>query len=523
MLPEGPYVLVASDEGQHGFSEPAEILVRAGDEVTLTLSVPPPATLRFRITDQQGFQMPVKLTLVGIDENDRPLRGDGRRRPYLGQGRRGNGVQTVHLSPSGDGELEVEPGRYGVIASRGPEYGVLSRVFDLTAGQVAQFEGIVPQEVDTTGWLSADMHLHATPSFDSGLPLTTRVLAAAAEGVEIAVSTDHDVSTDYRPTIRELQLEPMIKGVVGAEITTLEHGHFIGFPLAYDDLVVPTRGAHDWTCQPGQDIIRGIEATGDGQVDRPFTIVAHPRDGFFGYIDQLGVDTYSMNRSTSLLTEDNPVFRVAGCDFDAMEIISAKRYDLHRTPTIGEMVDWVRCLERVNRAADEAALATACPEVAPEGPIVPCDVGERFSSCRDRNRTELAWRMSQRILAREPAEQEADWRWGGSQAQTQELCDPASFGEDPVPEELRDLPCGFRPGQVDDFFRYLEHGLTPTQVGSSDSHGFSKEPGAPRTYVRTSSDAPNRVGVDEVVTSLRGGHAFATYGPFIRADIAGAT
>src|SRR5690606_5380988 len=244
----------------------------------------------------------------------------------------------------------------------------------------------------------------------------TRVTAAAAEGVELAVSTDHDVSTLYEPVVRELGLEPFIKTAVGAEITTLEQGHFIGFPLAYDELIVPTPGAHAWTCQPGQAIVDGIRAIGDGI--EPFTIVAHPRDGFFGYLDQLGVDTYTMNRTPTLLEEENPVFRIAGCDYDGMEIISAKRYDLTRTPTVGEMVDWARCLARLDAAEDREALAAACPELG-AGLLAPCPEGERFARCRDRNRTRLAWEMSKRMLAREPAEQIADMSWPDTQAASQ--------------------------------------------------------------------------------------------------------
>lgn len=520
VLPAGEYVVVARSPDGASLSAPATLTVAVDEQTQWVPSLLAPATLRVRVTDQNGTAMPAKVTLVSLDDDGEPLRGDAKRRPYLGDGRLGNGIRTLRLAPTGEDESQVEPGRYQIIASRGPEYGLaVENDVTLRPGGLFEFDAVVPHEIDSTGWMSIDMHLHSTPSFDSGLPVPIRVSAAAAEGVEIAVSTDHDVATDYRPTIKELGMEPFIQAAVGAEITTLEQGHFIGFPLDYDELTVPTHGAHDWTCQPGQDIINGIRAIGDGI--EPFTIVAHPRDGFFGYIDQLGVDTYTMNRTPSLLEEDNPVFRIAGCDFDGMEIISAKRLDLHRTPSVGEMVGWTKCLRRINLAQTVEELTAACPELTDQL-LEPCDEGERFAECRNRNRTRVAWEYTKLMLERTPAEQVADTKWPLTMVDSQNLCDPEQY-DGPVPPERYDLPCSYRPGQVDDFFRLVDRGIAPTQIGSSDSHGASKEPGSPRTYFMAAADRPSDVAITDVVETLRAGHAFATYGPFVRASVAGKT
>ncbi len=205
--------------------------------------------------------------------------------------------------------------------SRGIEYGIyVERDVTLAPGRTFQLDATLVREVDTRGWMSADMHLHSEPSFDSGMALPRRVATVAAEGVEFAVSTDHDVETDHRPTARaRARASPRHGGRGGDHHAGA--GHFIGFPLEYDELDVPGHGAHDWTCEPGGAILDAIRASGDGTVE-PLTIVAHPRDGFFGYIDQLGVDTYTMGRTPTFLEENNPVFRTASCAFDAMEVIN---------------------------------------------------------------------------------------------------------------------------------------------------------------------------------------------------------
>ena len=521
-LPLGDYLLVAKDAGDAGVSKPIRVTIRAGETTVAVPTLITPATVEYRVTDETGSLIPAKLAFVALDDAGRPLEGDGRRRPYLGEGRLGNGLRALVNTASGEGAATIEPGRYRLIVSRGIEYGLHQESdFVLAPGGLARFDARLTREVDTTGWMSADMHLHSRPSFDSGMPLPLRVTTAAAEGVELAVSTDHDVATDYRPVVRELMLEPFLATAVGAEITTLEQGHFIGFPIRYNELEVPTHGAHDWTCEPGGTILEAIRASGEEGVP-PLAIVAHPRDGFFGYVDQLGVDAYSLNRAPTLLEADNPVFRTAGCDFDAMELINGKRFDLVRTATVSEIVDWNRCLARVNTATTVEELTAACPEVG-GGPPAPCNPSERFVVCQNRRRTELAWANLKRILARTPAEQDANWNWPGSAEESQELCDPAVVGDAPVPEANRDQPCSYRVGHVDDFFRYLEHGLLAGQIASSDSHGFAHEPGYPRTYFRSATDSPAGLSILDATTAIKAGNALTTYGPFVRATIGGKT
>ena len=516
-LPPGTYVLVARDPEGTATSAPIQVTIAAGEEVELAAALATPALVRYRVTDDAGQLMPSKITFVSLDAGGQALEGDGRRRVYLGDGRLGNGARAIEVAAASEGEARIEPGRYRIVVSRGIEYGVhVEEDVELTSGKLHRIDAVVPREVDTAGWMSADMHLHSEPSFDSGMALPRRVTTAAAEGVELAVATDHDVETDYQPTARALDLAPFLATAIGAEITTLEQGHFLGFPLRYDKLEVPGHGAHDWTCESGGQILDAIKASGDGSV-APLTIMGHPRDGFFGYIDQLGVDTYTMSRTPTLLEEANPVFRTAGCNFEAMELINGKRFDLVRTPSVAESADWNRCLARLNASKGPEELAVTCPEEP--GALTGCRDGERFPDCKRRARTGLAWAMMKRVLARSPEEQERNWDFPGTSEDSQALCDFATVGDAPVPEANRDQPCTFRAGQVDDYFRYLEHGLVRVQIASSDSHGPSIEPGFPRTYFQSGTDWPGALAIPDAVESLRGAHALTTYGPFVRATL----
>ena len=124
----------------------------------------------------------------------------------------------------------------------------------------------------------------------------------------------------------------------------------------------------------------------------------------------------------------------------------------------------------------------------PESTLESCAGEESFVACKRRNRSRLAYYFTKRMLVRTPAEQAKAFDFGGDEAESQALCDPTAFMGDPVPSDVKDEPCAYRAGQIDDFFRYLEFGLKPTQIGSSDSHEGLKEPGAPRTWFRAPTD-----------------------------------
>jgi hypothetical protein len=516
VLPEGPYVMVAKTRDGSAVGVPQAVGIRNGKTTLAVAALTAPGTVSYRVTDAGGYAIPAKIALVSLDAAGQPHIGDGLRRPYLGHGRLGNGIKELGLTASGEGELAVEPGRYRVTVSRGPEYGIHLEDITVSAGRLTRVDAVLPREVDTTGWMSIDTHLHSTMSFDSGLPIDERVTSAAAEGVELAISTDHDVITDYRPHIKDLRLEHEIATALGDEISTLEQGHFNGFPLRYDATEVPMHGGLDWSCMNVAGVIEWVRANADEIA--PLTIVNHPRDGFLGYLSQLGIDQFTMNREMSLFEQDNPSFRTATCDFDAMEVFNAKRFELIRTPTVAEVVDWNLCLDSVNAATNLAELSAACPEHT-QGLPVACAESEPYTSCQDRVRSTLAWRSLKQILIRTPEEQLANWSFAGNSTDSQALCDSTVIAAGPVPAEQRDQPCTFRVGHVDDLFRLLERGMFKPILGGSDSHGASREPGCTRSYFRSPTDSPAAIDIGDAVTALRAGHTFATYGPFVEAQI----
>ncbi len=548
-LPPGDYVLVAMDSAKVVVGAPVAIHIEAGKTVVANPSLPTPARIRLHAVDASGASLPAKCTVVLVDAQGQPVWRDGGRRTYFGQGRLGGGVQVLNQSMTGQFDIAVPAGNYQVVVSHGPEWGRFAKNYAVQAGGNVDERAVLARQIDSTGWVSGDFHLHAEPSFDSGMPLGQRVQSIVAEGVDYVASTDHDVISDYTPFIRQLGLDQWLKAVVGAEVTTLEIGHYIGFPLQYHQSDLPSHGSVDWYCKPSNDVVQEIiKRSGfESLIDKPTTIIAHPRDGFLGWLSQAGVNPYSLTRKLSSLEEANPVLRTVACDFDAFELFNGKRFDMLHTATIREIQTYSRCLYRIDHSADNKAddatarsnLDAACPELQPRGlaKLATCPIGEDFLTCQHRYRVSLARILSADILVRTPQEAQtwmqeptstdpgaAESAMGKLDASGLCKFDPSKLNtplEQVVAAADMDRPCTDRKGIIEDEFRFLEHGFVHTALGGSDSHGASIEPGTPRTFIRSSTDEPAHVDPAELARNLRAGQAVASYGPMLTVLVAG--
>ena len=467
-IPAGDYLLVVKDD-RRGPSVPRAVTVDDGVTLETGLVAPQPGFLEVNITDPQGRDLPAKISLRPLNEADAisfPDLGD----PYIA-----GGVSKVVFASSGDVRLEVPVGRYDVIVTRGLEYSIWNSANEdfpdgvvVNPGQTSRVDPVLIREVDTTGFIAADLHIHAVASHDSGISLETRVATMVSEGVEFMSSTDHDVITDYRPVIERMGLGQWVQASVGLETTTIEIGHYLGFPFVID-YSAESGGALDWTGLTPAEIISGLRDLSAIEGD-PYVYVGHPRDGILGYFDQYGLDPFRgslLNPSTtsSLLNLANPLLDSANftLDFEGLELLNGKHLEALRTPTQEE----VDC----HRSFLDGAPTPGC-----EGGMSMYD-----------------------ILARTMDEQEA----------LEDLDQPFTLSN-----SLN--------GTIDDWFTLLNLGFRHTAMGNSDTHGTSStESGCPRTYVLSDVDEPELIREADVAAALRAGRAVASYGPLIRFTIDG--
>jgi hypothetical protein len=327
-LPPGDWELLVHAVGR---PEGARVPIRVaeGSEQAVVLASPRPGQVSVEVVDELGRRVPAKVTFLGDARHD-PSRGDD----YLP-----GGPSEVVFAPEGVTEVVLPPGTYTAVASRGLEYELAeSAPFTVTRDGVQRLRLQVVRSIDTSGWVSADFHVHAVHSFDSGTRLSDRVATMVCEGVEFFASSDHDYLTDYAPVVEDLGLEPWVRTAVGLETTTLELGHFIGFPLA-DDTVADQGGSFDWTgMQPGE-VLATLQELGTKAGYTPLRFVAHPRDGILGYFDQYGFDPSTGQIETPTLALFNPLLQASAYsdDYEALELLNGKRVDLPRSPTQAEL------------------------------------------------------------------------------------------------------------------------------------------------------------------------------------------
>ncbi|MEO8699000.1 MAG: CehA/McbA family metallohydrolase [Kofleriaceae bacterium] len=182
------------------------------------------------IDDTTGQRSPGKLTLVGVQGTTDPKFSkdigleddDGWLAAY-------NRI----FSMTGVGAIAVPVGTYDITVSRGLEWTIATQRIKVTSAG-AELHARIKHVVESKGWVSADFHVHSASSPDSRVPMAARVYEFVADGVDMIVSTDHNVVANYKPVIEELHAEKLLASACGDEITSGAWGHFGAFPLPHD-------------------------------------------------------------------------------------------------------------------------------------------------------------------------------------------------------------------------------------------------------------------------------------------------
>lgn len=283
LVPAGDVRLVADSRIVR--SGPVNVSVAKGKETSADLELPDHATLVVKIRDGDGNAIPGKIT-VGCDGPCAHPRSDNTA-AYFHDVKTDslppNTFEIVYVGTEGEASIDVAPGSYRVSVSRGIEWSLDTQDVTVVGGDTANLTGTIEHVVDTTGWVSADFHVHAINSPDSPVPNVERLKTFLAEGVDVIVATDHDFITDLNPF---LDLIPdgrkHLKAVTGAEITTFDYGHYNAFPLVAD----PTSrngGAIDWAGGQGKGMTPGdIFAAAHAFPGEQVVQLNHARSGFFG-------------------------------------------------------------------------------------------------------------------------------------------------------------------------------------------------------------------------------------------------
>ena len=207
---------------------------------------------------ETGKGVPARLTLHRTDGDAVPVRVlDGRQLPVR--------LGVAYTGMDGKAVVDVPTGPLTIWATKGTEWGI-DKVNILVTEKGARAELKVGREVDTTGWIACDTHIHTlTWSGHGDAAEWERVLTIAAEGVELAIATDHNHQTDYRNLQKEKGAWKAYTAVTGNEVTT-SSGHFNAFPLPPGG-PIPNHNINNWPA-----LMEDIRAKGAEVI-----ILNHPR------------------------------------------------------------------------------------------------------------------------------------------------------------------------------------------------------------------------------------------------------
>ena len=344
-LPAGSYKYTAVVDDRLSTTPVAFTMTAGGHAGVGPIEMAAPATLVASALDELGRHAPAKFQLLGrvpaAQQGKDPrsflysLERGERQRPTAFDGS-DQFLEGAWWTADGKISTSVRPGTYELIVSRGPEYEVTRKMIELRAGAFTAEQVTLVRAFSSDGWVAGDFHIHAQPSTDSGLPIAQRVASCAAEGLEVAIATDHNYITDYAPVIASQGLDSWLLGVPGMELTTFEMGHFNGYPLRVDP--GSTRGGEfRWAGQPPQALFDQLRALA---IDprRAIVQVNHPRQQVLGYfaqffVDELTAQPYTPTGLLGIFSPYGDEFQPQrfSLDFDAIELVTGKQTEDNHT------------------------------------------------------------------------------------------------------------------------------------------------------------------------------------------------
>lgn len=339
-LPAGKWLVsYAPSAGRRGDGKRIAVEVKKGSTTRATLAVSEPGSVTVgpcREAPSAGTKgevgpVPCKLTIEGLA---------GTATPDMGPAHvAGLAKNVVTLRPSETIAVPLAHGRYRITASRGPAYDLAPVEITVPGDPPPPF--VLHRVVEMTGYVSADFHQHSILSADAPVATRDRVLANAAEGVEVAVASEHNAIADLSPAVKELGLSSWLVQLAGDELTSdaskRPFGHANVFPLIVQP-DKPRNGAPPVRDRLAAEVFADARALPGG----PHVLqINHPRSGKNGYFDQLGFDPKT-GEGTG-----------AGYDpsFDAIEVWNG-RVVAHRTKVLDDFFSLLRTGHPVTPIAD---------------------------------------------------------------------------------------------------------------------------------------------------------------------------
>ena len=227
-LPPGEYSVRAEAVGH----EPTEQVLKVNkDPQDHVIKLGPATTVTAKVTDDKGNAIPCKVSFYGAKDKA----GGETKSPNFGLDSQYGSVGNTVYSVDGEFTRSLPPGTYDVVVSHGPEFDAMFTELTVEAAKDTKLRASLKRVIDTTGYVSAELHSHSSPSGDNTSDQLGRVENLVCEHLEFAPCTEHQRIESYDDQLKTLNAESMMKTCSGMELTgkLLPINHQNAFPLKY--------------------------------------------------------------------------------------------------------------------------------------------------------------------------------------------------------------------------------------------------------------------------------------------------
>ncbi len=188
---------------------------------------PPHGGLKVKIRNSRGEFVPGKVTFIGLDPTKTPYFKP--EDPIKG-GRKWETFKNSCFPPEEGFEVKIPVGTYLVSASRGPEFSLDQKVIEVLKDKKLELAFQIDKVIETKSLISIDPHMHTLHS-DGRVSISERIKSVVAEGIDVAVASEHNFIIDYHPILKKLGLEKYLSVVSANEVSTKGIVHFNTYPL----------------------------------------------------------------------------------------------------------------------------------------------------------------------------------------------------------------------------------------------------------------------------------------------------
>ena len=182
-----------------------------------------------KITDTDGNPIPCKVSFYGL------IRSAKTADPNFGIDSQDGSVGNTVYSADGEFVRSIPAGEYEAVISYGPEYNAVFQNIAVEFGKVTKLTAKLERVVDTSGWVSSELHSHSSPSGDNTSSQLGRVENLVCEHLEFAPCTEHQRVESYDDQLKILGAEHLMATCSGMELTgsLLPINHQNAFPMKW--------------------------------------------------------------------------------------------------------------------------------------------------------------------------------------------------------------------------------------------------------------------------------------------------